>query len=436
VVGILAAAGAACSSGSHGAGPDGASPDGAATDGPSGDAPTTSRRSFVVTSTITLDPPAATAGAIPATHDFTLVLDGDVGRAWLGAEGSENVTAFTTAGGAIHLADPVYFNFSCGNQVTYSDLTFTVDASGGVTGQGRGKADYIFSDYGGTSAATMSLAGVADTVAPMFTTTSSSPVDPFTAVFFVSSEPLPATTSVAMLAGDGTRTMLEGGASNPKNTGNVLSLVHTPDVLLPFGQTFDVQTAGTKDFAGNQAAGDLQFTTVAAPPVIPEDGFESAAGTMVGGALVLGDGNGAVIAGAKSLYLPAETPPIGGFGGQPPGFSLLLRLAVAPGDTVVRFSYRVVGDGLWPGFAMGSVGAAPAFFQLIKPAGPTTTYTLPLGAMSAVGPVLQAEIPLPPTAHDEIFIERYTGSGIGACGGGAPPAPDTAGIIIDDLRVE
>ena len=431
----------ACSS-SHGEIRDGASPDGhdASPDAGSPDASAdltpafTGRRSFFVTSTVTLTQPDAQATGVPATHTFTLVLDGDARRAWLGSKQGENVATFTATGGSLHIDKSVFFNFSCGNDVSYDDLTFTLDANGGVTGQARGKVDYIVTDLGGTLDATMSLAGVADTVAPTFTASAASPIDPFTAVDFLASEPLPTTTTAAMIAGDGERVPLASHAANPGNDGSVVSILGTPKVILQFGQTYDVQTSGLTDFAGNQSAGDLQLTTVAAPPLLAEDGFESATGTMLGGALLLGNGNAAVIDGTQSLYVPADNAPVGGPGATAAAPPLTLRLALAAGDTVLRFSYRAVGDGVWPAFQIGSVGAAATFVALTRAAAATTMVSLPLNTTSAVGPVQQAEIPLPPTAHGEIFLERYVTGSLG-CGGGLP-FPGYAGIIIDDVRAE
>jgi hypothetical protein len=416
-------------------GPGEASADGGPPDGPADVAPVfAGRRSFFVTSTITLTTPDAQAPGVPTAHTFTLVLDGDARRAWLGSKDGENVATFTATGGALHIDEAVSFSFSCGNDITYDDLTFTLDASGGVSGQARGKVDSIVTDLGGTLDAKMTLTGVTDTVAPTFTPSATSPIDPFTAVDFVASEPLPTTTSAAMVAGDGERVPLAPRAVDRRNAADVVSILGTPKVILQFGQTYDVQTTGLADFAGNQSVGNLQLTTVAAPPLLAEDGFESATGTMYGGGLLLGNGNAAVIAGAQSLYVPADNAPVGGPGSRAAAPGLTLRLALAPGDTVLRFSYRAVGEGIWPPFLIGSVGAAPTLVMLTRAAAATTLVALPLDTTSAVGPVQQAEIPLPASAHGEIFVERYVSATVG-CGGGLP-FPGYAGIIIDDVRAE
>ena len=96
------------------------------------------------------------------------------------------------------------------------------------------------------------------------------------------------------------------------------------------------------DFAGLHASGDppLRFAYFPTPPLVPQDGFESATGAQVGGATVVSDGPLPPITGARSLYLgPVGVPAPSGVA---VGAALHLRLAVQPGDTTLRFSYRVV----------------------------------------------------------------------------------------------
>ena len=96
-------------------------------------------RSFVVTSQLQRD---GGFGTFPSAHTFTMVLDGDHQTAIIGATGEGTVHPLEPlASGALHISDPLRFGLpaSCaGSSVTYSDLTFTLDASGGLTGHRPG----------------------------------------------------------------------------------------------------------------------------------------------------------------------------------------------------------------------------------------------------------------------------------------------------------
>ena len=86
------------------------------------------------------------------------------------------------------------------------------------------------------------------------------------------------------------------------------------------------------------ASGDeLDFMTRPAPPLIAEDGFESVATATLGGAQVVTGTDAPTISGCAQSLHPADDGR--GGGGQT---QVALRLAVTPGDSVLRFSYRFV----------------------------------------------------------------------------------------------
>jgi hypothetical protein len=186
------------------------------------------------------------------------------------------------------------------------------------------------------------------------------------------------------------------------------------------------------DFAGNAAAASsaIMFTTRAAPPLVPEDGFESATGTALAGARLLSGPGAPVLAGNKSLYSP---------GGNTVGTGanrFALRLALQPGDTVIRFSYQLVRSSASayttsPALVVGAVGGAPATTTLRQDTGTYSPVQLPDQSIIYVSATSTAEIPLPAGAAGEIVVEL----GPIAPGCGLPPPP-AAGIILDDLRVE
>jgi len=187
---------------------------------------------------------------------------------------------------------------------------------------------------------------------------------------------------------------------------------------------------GVTDFAGNAAGPPtLDFTTRAAPPLVAEDGFESVTGPTLDGAQILLGPAAPVIAGTRSLYMPSAPSPTA----QATQFAL--RLAVAPGDTVVRFSYRVVEPPSRPDstpFAVGSPGASRLVMMLPRTTAPNELVTIADRGSVWVGPLATAEIPLPPDAASEVVIARIQ-RGYGCPGALLPPVE---GIIIDDLRVE
>ena len=146
-----------------------------------------------------------------------------------------------------------------------------------------------------------------------------------------------------------------------------------------YSEQYRVALDGVVDFAGNAArtgstTGDIRLTTRAAPPLAAEDGFESATGTSLGGAQIMSAAGAPVITGARSLYIPATS------GSSTPGSvlqqtQLALRLPLAPGDTVVRFAYRVVNPNSFGGtiLVIASPGGTIAAAALASSVGTTTS---------------------------------------------------------------
>jgi len=271
---------------------------------------------------------------------------------------------------------------------------------------------------------------VADPQPPTLTA-SGDAVDPFASFSVVSTEPLPPSAG-AVLRGAGGET----DALIPAGTmGSFVSAFQKPAKMLRYATQYQITVEGVTDFAGNAAiGGGLIFTTRPAPPLAPEDGFESATAAMFGGVQVLSEAGAPTITGTKSLYIP---PAIFGSRAQP---TLALRLQLATGDTVVRFAYRTVVSGAsatisdfpygisWMlGSESGKIGAP----SLPIEAGAATTVMIG-GAQVTLGPITTATLPLPPGAASEIVLQR-SAQQPGSCG---LPLPTLTGIIIDDLRAE
>lgn len=167
--------------------------------------------------------------------------------------------------------------------------------------------------------------------------------------------------------------------------------------------------------------------------MIAEDGFESAADGPLQGSQVVSGPGWPIIAGSRSLYSPVSSTS----GTTSP---VSLRIALAPGDLTVRFSYRVVTSlatefvqtaTLLVGTAGGPRGAltfpseSGAFAAFQRPNNEPTIY---------LGEVRTAEIPIPAGSTGDLVIERLAPAGSSPCGG--LPQPQSVGLIIDDLRVE
>jgi hypothetical protein len=163
--------------------------------------------------------------------------------------------------------------------------------------------------------------------------------------------------------------------------------------------------------------------------LIAEDGFESAAAATLGGAQIVTAADAPTIAGGRSLYIP---PTRGGEGGGQT--QVALRLAVTPGDSVLRFSYRFVNPSGFRNtrYAVASPGGRIEWTMPEPDSGITTTQAMFPGSQYAVGPVTTAELALPADVTDEIVFGRVVQGT--KCGGLFPPPQ--AGMLIDDLRVE
>ena len=389
-------------------------------------------RSFVVTSQLQRD---GGVGSFPSGHVFTMVVDGDRRTAIIGAPGEATLHPIEPlVGGALHIAGPLRFGLpaSCaGSSVTYSELTFAIDAGGGLTGTGRGQVVVVSGDVASGAVATMSLTGVPDAEPPRLTI-SGEPADPFGGFTVVSSEPLAPDASIVLLAPSGETTELSTGGIS----GSFVTLFQKPAQVLRYATQYTLVTSAIADFAGNAATGlaSLAFMTQPRPPLAAEDGFEGVATTTFGGVPVLSGTGAPTITGATSLYIA----PVASFGtAQPP---LALRLQLSPGDSVIRFNYRTVTSGVASGpafsygvgFAVGSEGGTFTGPMLpVNPSTPTTQATIG-GAQVSLGAIMTATFGVPTDATTEVVLTR-THSRFNGCGF---PTPAIAGIIIDDVRVE
>ncbi len=396
--------------------------------------PTFGGSSYVVTATVKEQP--GNGGQVGvSSHSFTIVIDDEAETAILGDVGGAAVVPFTRASpGELRFNGSIRFSSGAGSSgwsITYTELTVSAGANGRVTGAAHGAALgwSANTDVGTSATVTATLAGVLDNVPPTLTVAHSGAVDdPFSYLTVTASEPLPPDARPILVAADGSTTALA-----PPSTDNTsfVSVFYGPPTLLRYGQRYQLAVDGITDFAGLPASGGAAFTTRVAPPLVAEDGFESATGTMLGGAQILTGSDAPTITGARSLYIAPITTNGMPFV-RPAVTRLALRVAVAPGDTVLRFAYRLVNPYGGLEVRFGSEGGTfRNAFLGTESAATTTTATIPGQGQVSLGPLTTAELPLPSDVGSELVLaEILSGSN-----GGLPPPP-VSGVIIDDLRVE
>lgn len=333
-----------------------------------------------------------------------------------------------SAAGVIQIRQSLAFSSGC-THVTWSSLDITIAASGTASVSVQGQTFTMTSDTGGTTTPlSLSLVGVPDTTRPFLVGPPGVP-GTFASVTVAASEPIPPGATPMLIASNGDQMPLVAPTGA---TAAVFSFA-LPSKLRRFDTPYRVSLAGIADFAGNvgSVADDVTFTTGAAPPLVPEDGFESATGATLGGAQVISSPGSPTISGTRSLFIPPVNT-----GGLPSGGAteLALRLTLTPGDTVLRFSYQAVNPTTSNGaqFLMASVdGTIVAFSPAVSQT--STTTAMINGQQVSLGPIIAAEYPLPADAAGELVVTRISYGG-GSCGG--QPPPPTAGMIIDDLRTE
>jgi hypothetical protein len=390
--------------------------------------PFAGRRSVIVTSQV------FTGEANPAAHVFTMTVDADQRIAITGTHGGGTVEPIeqTPAGPLRFVRRPIFpiqVPADCGGSVTYDDLTFTIDRSGGLTGTGRGQVTSYFNDVGTSAAATMVLTGVPDLEQPKLSLSAAGNIaDPWTPIWVVASEPLRPGQAPPVLRSAGGEAMPFTAAAGIESL--FVTLLAKPSRMLRFDEPYQVAIDGITDLGGNRASGatSLAFTTGPPPPLITEDGFESVVEATLGGAGVLTGPDAPTISGARSLYIPPTAS-------LTAGKQLALRVPIAPPDRTLRFAFRVVNPGFDTGihFLVASVGGAIETASLPSEVGAPTTPAVIDGRSVALGPTRTMTIGLPPDVHGDVVLARMA-SQAQSCGG--PPPAAVPGMIIDDLRAE
>jgi hypothetical protein len=399
-------------------------------------------RSYVVTATLTVTPPPGDRGAwtsFPATQTFTFVWWPSRCRFVASAGGALASGAVTTtdertfhAAGSFPISLP--FATSCDSIATieYDELTFGID--GTLLGAGRGTARYQTGDEVLSAPVTATFTSVVDAVPPGFVLPTGL-VDPLAPLAVPISEPVSAI-GTAGLVGTTSVVPVTLAPADVDPTDLAIGGLTKANVALRYGETYEIVTDHFSDFGGNvPRAHTATLTTSPLPPLAEQDGFESVTGTMFAGAGVLRGGPLTPIAGTTSLLL--NTGFGGGFGFLPYdlGSSLSVRLAVAPGATVVRFEAQLIAPDPVDAAAfvgalrVGSVGL-PVSSSMNVAGTSFARVTLPGNGDVFISPVQTVSLPLPEVVSDEVVFEIV---GVTfACG--LPPSPTV--LVVDNLRVE
>lgn len=424
-----------------------------APDGPPDAPPLTGRLVFDGVATLTAKPQdgGQFGTSLPPSHHFALAIDFDQRRMIVGGGGTAYAVPVTVGPGHTFHAEKVApalqlftvqldGGLSCmrDEDVSYDSITFTVNGTS-LTGTAEGHSNYLQYDYIIQTPFTAVIAGGPDATPPSvlisapFGFSALLPVNPLSPPAFRISEPAAETSKARLVTSDNHAIDLVPSV----NADADLSVVgfQSPDVVLRYGVKYHIDASGIVDLAGvHGAASDLTFETPATPPLVAEDGFEGVTTTTLSGASVIKTGSLPPITGTTSVYVSS----VYGSPINQSGAPLTVRLPVQAGDTKVRFSYRIVAQnqgilGFSSVSATATVGVVDGKTshgtQFVDGGHRTMLADVDAGTIY-LGDVQTMEIPLPAGATNEVVFE-LSSSGF-SCG----PTSPTAGVLVDDLRVE
>jgi hypothetical protein len=300
--------------------------------------------------------------------------------------------------------------------ITVKSFTVTVTPSD-LEGRGEASLEQSADDVIYQYDATMTVVGRPDLVPPQLQ--DPGVVEPLSPMALVPSEALPAGATAKLVAGS------ESLSLEPiTSEGNhLVTSFQTPAAIaLRFATTYAIVITPWTDLAGNAGASLPTVTTPALPPLLAEDGFESA-GPLFGGALIVQAPGTPVISGQRSAVVAShDEPPYSAEGGRS---RLSPRLAVTPSDRVVRFALRPADSGTY--------GIGTDFYaRLAAPGGAIVSAPLPKNPVQP-GEGWTVEIALPVNVGSEVIFQV----------GLEDPGPDCLpfhhpryAYLIDDVRVE
>lgn len=417
--------------------------DGTGLDVKAPEAPPSGWLAYDVTATVALKPlpgQAASLPGFPTTVRFPIAYSPARALAIIGSVPTEA----TPDGAGFRINFPSFvdtaFAGSCeGTAVLdFDTMTVSLDANGTLHGQAMGQVRSQIGEALAQVPATFSLVGGHDVTPPTLNpvTGALDPLSPITPLVTEVMAPGASLTLVGTASGDSFPLVpyfLDDDPTQP-----VLGFSLSMPVMLRWNEVYKVVTRGVTDLAGNELAFATPptATTPAPPPLQPEDGFEAVTGTTYAGAGVLEGGPLAPIAGTTSLLVGN----VDSFLSYKVGASFTVRLAVAPGDTVLRFDTRLAApnkpdessQAFRGGMFVGAVGKEVQGFGDVL-ADTMTKVSLAGGATIWQSPIGTTEIPLPTGATGEVSFEIIQ-EPVGPPGCGFPV--QSMVLVIDRLRVE
>jgi hypothetical protein len=394
--------------------------------------PLAETQSFTTAATVTLTPrvPGVGPSIPPVAQDVVVRIDPVMNRATLGTPGTALVVELRPgAGGTLETTAsfrlPLLAAPACSAILTVERLAISARRDA-LSATGAGRAEVIFGDVVYAYDAAVSLAGSPDVTGPTLGPGRTG-IDPLAELALVSSEPLPPQ-ATARLALGADRVALPPATQ----AGLVTAFARAPALALRYGASYTLEVDAWRDLAGNAGQPLPAVSTLPAPDLAAEDGFETA-GVTLGGAAVVQAPAYPVIAGTKSVLI---TPSGSAFG--LPSRRFTVRLARAANDAVVRVKLRPLA------VSGPTVGNYEVSLRIAVPGGaivssvlptqeevPTRIEAMPPRGVLFAGETRTVEIALPAMTGPEIVFDLLSQNPPG-CG----LFPPTAGYLIDDLRID
>ena len=382
---------------------------------------------------------------LPATHQFTLLVDWAGNTATSGAGGTANKVTLVQSGGAWTTQGRIQLTLSISPDensasgrpyLTYERISIrpTVDGcAGSATGNYQGSyGDMVF-----TIPFEAELAGVVDQAGPSLLVfpNSKTEIHPLDLYGVASNELMPPGTSARWVAGDGTLVPM---SSLPAGGALGVSGFLLKDRALAFASSYRLEVLPSAiDLVGNLTDAPPALATVAGPGLFSQDGFEGPLDALLGGKVKVID--------ASALPVPSGTKAIRF---APIGFGVsdewncddrfTARLAVGPTAKVVKVSvlpYRSSHTGPFmaqmklavPNGAVSDFGAYWSSSNATPLPSPWSG-PLPGASQNTYGDLAQIELALPAGIGKEVIVDIRR-----PCFEAGLPGD---GLVIDDLRVE
>jgi len=382
--------------------------------------------------------PDAGDSVMPTTHEFSLLVDWIGKTAATGSGGTANQVPIVHHGGVWTTQAPLQLSLALTSRpfVTYDWIAITPTPIGCI-GQAAGRYDWNATDTLYTIPFDASIAGIADQAGPILSVVGSfGDVHPLDQNGVMADELLPAGTTADWMASDGS---IIPTAALPAESVFGVSGFMLKGLGLAFASSYWLRLLpSTVDLAGNPSSRLVAFSTMAGPGLLAQDGFETAVDALLGGEVSIVDSTTLPIpAGTKALRFDVAGGVLNVRWSCDDRFTA--RLSVPSGAAFVKFSTLFYAPASVADIRFGGQ------LRLAVPNGAVTdlgrgwtnggtalsipwTGTLPGGDSYTFGGLMEQTFALPPGTTSEVIVDIFR-----PC---REPIMDSAGLVIDDLRVE